>query len=65
MNLEELQLIASIAQSITTVGVLLVWVIFAEKRRIRLAEAIIDDWHDLRHEKLREQRQSDNTKASD
>jgi len=65
MSLEELQLIATIAQSITTVGVLLVWVIFAEKRRVRLAEAIIDDWHDLRHEKLREQRQSENKQASD
>lgn len=56
MGIDELQAIATIAQSITTAGVLLAWVYSERKARTELSQEIIDDWKDMRAYRITENR---------
>jgi hypothetical protein len=52
MDIEQMQAIAQIGQSITVTGVLLAWVFHEARNRSKLSDFILDDWNDLRRERM-------------
>lgn len=51
MNVDDIQSISSIAQSLTVTFVLLMWLFSEMRARNKLSEQILDDWNDLRRER--------------
>lgn len=58
MDIEQMQAIAQIGQSITVTGVLLAWVFHEARNRSKLSENILDDWNDLRRERMAQKPQN-------
>lgn len=53
-----MQALAQIGQSITVTGVLLAWVFHEARNRSKLSESILDDWNDLRRERMAQKPQN-------